>query len=146
MKNIYGILGVCLLLSMGLVVARDKAQTQTGKQSYDKVDLFEKDANWGIVEDGAYGWLVYSGNQFAFNGRGLDAGVEYTLIRHTDPWGTEDVCLGAGTARNNGNLVINGEFVEGGEKVWLVLSEDFDCETGFSAWNPSEYLFENNLI
>ena len=34
-----------------------------------------------------------------------------------------------------------------GAKIWLVLSDDYDgTNTKMTAWNPTEYLFENNLI
>lgn len=38
-------------------------------------------------------------------------------------------------------------FPFGGAKVWLVLSDDYDdANKKMTAWNPTEYLFENNLI
>jgi len=34
-----------------------------------------------------------------------------------------------------------------GAKIWLVLSSDYDASTNaMKAWNPTEYLYENNLI
>ena len=143
-KQILGIFAVCLVLTMfSFVMACGK------NQNYAKVDLFEKDlSTWEIIEDGASGTLVYSGKQFAFNGRGLEAGVSYTLIRYLDPWAThEATCLGTAEARANGNLIINGEMLEGGPKVWLVPTSDVNCETKKINWaNPIEYLFEHHLI
>ena len=34
-----------------------------------------------------------------------------------------------------------------GAKIWLILSSDVDCENSkMIGWNPTEYLFEHNLI
>ena len=34
-----------------------------------------------------------------------------------------------------------------GAKIWLVLSDDVDCGTKImTGWNPTEYLFEGELI
>lgn len=37
-----------------------------------------------------------------------------------------------------------------GAKIWLVLSDDYNSGTAstgpMTGWNPTEYLFENNLI
>jgi hypothetical protein len=34
-----------------------------------------------------------------------------------------------------------------GAKVWLVLADDLSGDgTAMTAWNPTEYLFEANLI
>ena len=38
-------------------------------------------------------------------------------------------------------------FPFGGAKIWLVLSDDYNAETNaMTAWNPSEYLFEAELM
>ena len=115
--------------------------------------LYEKNpTNWEIVEDGAWGRLVYFGednpnNEFSFSGYGLEPETSYTLIRYTDPWGTESLCLGESETESNGNIAIKGELLDGGPKVWLVMSEDVNCGTKMmTAWNPTEYLFENNPI
>ena len=35
----------------------------------------------------------------------------------------------------------------GGAKIWLVLSNDYNAASNsLESWNPTEYLFENNLI
>ena len=53
--------------------------------------VFEKNpADWTIVEGGAWGKMAYnlSGPEFKFefNGRGLEANAEYSLIYYRDPW------------------------------------------------------------
>jgi hypothetical protein len=129
--------------------------------------LYEKDAEWNIVEGGAWGKMKYNQTgetfDFVFNGHGLDADVEYTLIYYPDydgnPWPrTGVICLGEGTADFDGNVHIEEsidihtnlpteEDVNEGAKIWLVLSSAVDCESGtMSGWSPSEYLFEYDLI
>jgi hypothetical protein len=47
--------------------------------------LYEKDPNtWEIVEDGAWGKMTYDCDSFVFNGHGLDAREDYTLIYYPD--------------------------------------------------------------
>jgi len=120
-------------------------------------------ADWdAIVEGGAWGKMKYnlSGSEFefVFNGHGLDAGVEYTLIYYPDPWpGTGLICLGRGTANEGGNVHIRAPVDTGdlpidadendAAKIWLVLSGDVDCDDqNMTGWNPTEYLFEYDLI
>ena len=43
--------------------------------------------------------------------------------------------------------VIEDENYPNGTRIWLVPSSDYDVSTNIMiAWNPAEYLFENNLI
>lgn len=130
--------------------------------------------DWTIVEDGAWGKMKYrmSGPyfEFVFNGKKLVRGENYTLIYYPDPWpGSGLICLGTDTARGRGNVHIEGQVFIGeglplpedlnnpenpgheacstcidGAKIWLVLSDDVDCEGQLMiGWNPSEYLFED---
>ena len=126
--------------------------------------------DWLIVEDGAWGKMKYnlSGEEFefVFNGHGLEAGFDYTLIYYPDytdnPWPRENIiCLGNGIANgggqihiegscDTGNLPIEGDLAYlGGAKIWLVLSDDVDCFSDpceMFGWNPTEYLFEGDVI
>jgi len=109
--------------------------------------LYEKTpADWSIVDGGAWGKMMYSSN-FVFNGHGLVAGTGYTLVRYKGTiWPTVE-CLTSGTSNNGGNINLAGGIGSYGDKVWLVLSSDVDCNIGaMTAWNPTEYLFENNLF
>lgn len=146
---------------------------RAGKSHVGHMYLFEKNATtWKIVEDGAWGKMRYTVEgpefDFVFNGHGLDSGRNYTLIYYPDPWpGNGTICLGKETATEEGDLHIMGSSnIEGGlpqdydananpsddepgAKIWLVLTEDVNCDsdTGeMSDWNPSEYLFEYDLI
>lgn len=95
---------------------------------------------------------------FKFNGHKLEPGTEFTMIYYPDPWPGEGlICLGSGIANKKGNIKIKGSVDTGnlpaahdeneGAKIWLVLSVDVDCETAtMTGWNPTEYLFEFDLI
>ena len=136
---------------------------QEGNSNIAHLYLYEKvPGTWEIVEDGAWGTMQYnlSGEEFefVFNGHGLEAGEDYTLIYYSDPWpGNDLICLGEGTANKGGNVnIVNSLFtgalpIEGdtndGAKIWLVLSDDVDCDNQLMVgWNPTEYLFEEELI
>jgi len=125
--------------------------------------LYEKNpADWTIVEDGAWGKMSYNPAgaklNFVFNGHALEPGANYTLIYYPDPWpGKGLICLGNGVVNNGGNINIQGSVDTGdlpiatdtntGAKIWLVLSSDVDCDNALMVgWNPTQYLFENNLI
>ena len=138
---------------------------QAGNSHIAHLYLYEKDLGWGILEDGAWGKMKYnlSGEmfEFVFNGHGLEAGYDYTLIYYPDPWpGNGLICLGSGTANKGGEVHI-AESYEGidflpvvlddnfpdGAKIWLVLKEDVNCVAQeMVGWNPEEYLFEDDLI
>ena len=112
---------------------------------------------------------------FVFNGHGLPAGVPFTLIYYPDKHGddpgpeqwprTDIICLGEGTVNGEGNIHIAGSVDPGtflpnedvdsgdcnydwlGAKIWLVLSQDVDCDTAtMSGWNATAYLFEGDVI
>ena len=133
-----------------------------GKSNIGHLYLYEKDASWDIVEDGAWGKMKYnlSGStfDFVFNGHGLEPGQSYTLIYYPDPWpGAGLICLGSDVACDLANVHIKASVDTGdlpiptdensGAKIWLILSDDYNTNTeSWDAWNPTEYLFENNLI
>ena len=136
---------------------------QAGKSNVAHLYLFEKDpSTWEIVENGSWGKMKYNLEgpdfNFVFNGHGLENGSEYTLLYYPDPWpGTGLICLGTGTADEFGDVHIKGSVDTGdlpaafdaneGAKIWLVLSSDVDCDNAAMAgWNPTEYLFEYDLI
>ena len=134
-----------------------------GKSNKAHLYLHEKDPiSWEIIEDGAWGKMKYnlSGSEleFLFNGHGLETGYEYKLIYYPDPWpGNGLICLGSGTANAEGDVHIKGSADTGdlpadydendGAKIWLVLADDVDCvNQKMIGWNPTEYLFEYDLI
>ena len=126
--------------------------------------LYEKipEGDWPTLDDGAWGKMTYrpSGKtlRFVFTGHGLERGVDYTLIYYPDPWpGAGLVCLGSAMANqggqvhisdrvDSGDIPMDGDAKEEGGKIWLVLSDDVECGTGMVGWNPTEYLFEYDVI
>jgi len=170
MKKVLRVLVIALaLLGVLVIPALAGKGGPAGNSNVGHLYLHEKNPDdWDeIVEDGAWGKMKYNlagpTFDFVFNGHGLDAGVEYTLIYYPDkdgnPWPRTDIiCLGSGTANNGGNVHIKESVdtgslpntavdINAGAKIWLVLSTAVDCETGtMSGWTPTEYLFENNLI
>jgi len=150
---------------MGLLVVPVFAKGPSGpagKSNVGHLYLYEKDADWEIVEGGAWGKMKYnlSGStfDFVFNGHSLPVGQDYTLIYYPDPWpGSGLICLGSGTVNEDGNVHIkelvdtgglpNETDANAGAKIWLVLSSDVDCgELEMIAWDPAAYLFEYDLI
>jgi len=99
---------------------------------------------------------------FVFNGHGLNAGEDYTLIYYPDPWpGNGLMCLGSSTLADvYGNVSVEAAIETNtdlpavyddnypdGAKIWLVKSGDVDCEAKkMIGWNPEKYLFEYDLI
>jgi len=162
------------LVAAPAVMAKGK-HGQAGKSNVGHLYLYEKDpTDWSIIDGGAWGKFNYklsgTGTNTAvsgvFNGHGLVADEDYSLIyypetRTTWPWGV--VVIGSGTANTGGNVHITGTATIGvsdshddpldidyypdelGDKIWLVLTDDI-VGGSLSGWNPTEYLFENNLI
>ena len=152
----------------------NRHRIRAGKSNIAHLYLYQKNQAWEILENGAWGKLKYniSGQtfNFVFNGHSLVPEFEYKLIYYPDPWpGNGLICLGTGVADENGNVHIkesvetgnmptiedknccpdsdcNGD-CNGGAKIWLVLSEDVDCDNNkMIGWHPNEYLFEYDLI
>jgi len=143
---------------------------QAGQSNMAFVELWEKDATtWEIVEDGAWGKLKYnlegSTFDFVFNGHGLEADTEYSLIYYADPWPGDNpgALIASGTSNEWSDIHLMGSAELGmdlpdpsdanyvtdpdGAKIWLVLSSDYDAdECKMTGWNPAEYLFEYDLI
>ncbi len=158
-----------LMVSIGFVFAK-QAKTEISfdglknEGQANQLYLYEKDSSdWSIIDGGAWGKMTYTDAKFVFNGHGLVAGTDYTLISYKEPWnGCGSAILGNAEANNDGNVHIMGAMSEvvindypyefggdyegvSGAKIWLVPTADM-AEDCFNAWNPNEYLFENNLI
>ena len=116
--------------------------------------------------DGTYGMLTYqtvnSTFDYDFVGRGLQPGVEYSLIYYADPWpgNNPGKLIANHTADGSGNIDVVGASTDlamdladpaddnyPGAKIWLVPSNEYDDTTNsLSWWNPGTYLFEYNLV
>lgn len=138
--------------------------------------LYKKDANWVILEPGARGKLIFNPKSpnfdFFFYGCELKPSdgqdIYYSLIYYADQedpfinWGGDNPgeFIASGSTDPCGNIYLSGsvdlnmdlphpndENYQDGAKIWLVPSLDYDEEhTKLTAWNPTDYLFENNLI
>ena len=138
-----------------------------GKSNVAHLYLYEKDpSDWSIVDGGAWGKMKYnlSGPEFdfVFNGHELESNTDYSLIYYADPWPGDNpgALIASGTTNDEGNIHLSDSVELGmdlpdsadanypdGAKIWLVLSSDVDCDAQeMSGWNPTEYLFENELI
>jgi hypothetical protein len=159
---------VLMVLLIGTLTAAVLADQhgQAGKSNIAHLYLYEKDPDtWEIVEDGAWGKMKYnmSGDEFkfVFNGHGLEPEADYTLIYYPDGWPGEGlIYLGNGTVNEEGNIHIaesvddtgdlpseSDDNYPDGAKIWLVLSADVDCDNHLMiGWDPTEYLFEYDLI
>jgi len=160
-----------ILILIALIIGSLFAVVQAapaGKSNVAHLYLYEKTpgpltAPWPIVEGGAWGKMTYNLSgftfDFVFNGHGLEQGTEYTLIYYPDPWpGLDLICLGEGTVNAEGDVHIAGSVNTGdlptdvdnvplgGAKIWLVLSDDINCDVQFYGWNPTKYLFEGDVI
>ena len=120
--------------------------------------LYEKDPDeWFIIEDGLWGKLNINvkQNSFVFNAHGMTPEISYELICYLDPWpGAGSTSFGTAVADEEGKVHIQGVIAlgalplnedVGGSKIWLVLDADFDG-TQMTAWNPTSYLFEYDLL
>ena len=145
-KLVFVALAVVLVLTLGTSAVLAKGQSDTpANDNPNNLYLYEKDADWNIVWDGAWGKMTWNtAGDVKFNGHGLVAGTDYTLVIYNG-WPSVTV-IGSGIANKGGNVNIKGA-VSGLEdaKIWLVLSDDL-TDDAFNAWNPSEYLFEHNLV
>jgi len=160
---------LALVIAAVPVIAKGPSRL-AGRSNVGHLYLVEKnpaDPNWPVVAGGAWGKMTYRLRaprfRFVFNGHGLVAGQDYTLIYFPDkvgnPWPRQDIiCLGSDRADEDGNVHIKERVDTGdlpnpetdineGAKIWLVLSDDVDCdEETIFGWNPTEYLFEFDSI
>ena len=175
-KRFYILMATLLIITLMLpgtaaLAAGNKNQNQndfTWESNVGHLYLYEKtgDPDWEIVEGGAWAKMNYSlsGSEFEylFNGHRLDPSTDYSLIYYADDWpgNNPGALIAAGTTNRGGNLHLAGSVelnmdlpdpadanYPSGAKIWLVLSDDYNVGMAkLTAWNPGEYLFENNLI
>ena len=144
---------VALLVSLvAIPIAMAKKGDTPANDKPNTLYLYEKDANWDIVWDGAWGKMSFKLEDTTidcvFNGHGLEKNTDYTLISYNDPWPGSPVSIASGTSNGGGNINLAGSADLGKDtdiKIWLVLTSDLGVG-GMTGWNPSEYLFEHNLI
>ena len=150
---------------------KGKVNGQAGKSQVIHLYLVQKDPEeWtSIIADGAWGKMTYNtkNDKIVFNEHHLDPEEGYLLINYaatawpdgincittepTMPDEDGDIHIMASypynelgidaTDSNSGNL----------HKIWLVLADDVTCGSdgaagSMTAWNPTSYLFEYQLI
>lgn len=132
------------------------------------LQLKEKDpVTWNVVQDGASGTLTFkiASNTFDYSliAAGLNNSISYSLIYYADPWpgNHPGKLIGVHTTDSSGNINDLNKTVDlamdlpqstdanypVGAKIQLVLTDDYDsANSKLTAWHPSEYLFEMNLV
>lgn len=124
--------------------------------------LYEKDPEtWNIKNRGAWGKITFLPHKekYIFNAHKLQPETAYSLINYApstdwseipypNPWpGTDSLEIGSSTVNKGGNVHMKGTWEDDfGGKIWLVLSSDFSVGSGMTAWNPTSYLFEYDLL
>lgn len=135
------------------------------------LNLQEKNpADWSVVENGAFGQVTLSSiksipSNTIISQRArvsvwdLEPRTKYTLIyygdeEHNDEW-NHLTCLKTQRTSTqgyfkSGSVKLNwGDWIDDGigQKLWIVKTDDIDCQNKrFIAWNPEEYLFEENTL
>ena len=120
-----------------------------------------------ILGDGMWGILKWAGDGNTFNflstleAHGLTPNTDYSLIYYADGWpgNNPGALLGTNDSDGSGDLTISNDVnlgydlphpsdanSPGGAKIWLVPNSDYNGSNAMTAWNPTQYLFETNLI
>jgi hypothetical protein len=138
-----------------------------GKSNVAHLYLYQKDpSTWEIIDSGTWGKMTYNLEgptfDFVFNGHGLTPNTDYSLIYYADPWPGDNpgALIASGMSNNGGQLHLAGSVelnmdlpgpadanYPDGAKIWLVPSSDYDATANkMIKWNPTQYLYEHNLI
>lgn len=161
------------LLTTFITPADPSGASVTIYQAPDKVTLQMNNKNpidWVEIDgDGIEGTLIFTPVDttfdYALTATGLVPSTDYSLIYYADPWAGNHpgAFIATITTDANGNISTitgsinlntnipsapdeNYESHQGG-KIWLVTAADYDPLTNsMIAWNPSNYLFEHNLV
>jgi len=92
---------------------------------------------------------------YAFEARGLDPSVTYSLISYTDPWpGTPAIELARGAPASSGSISFDWaehefdrDLADLSGKIWLVNSAHMDVGAeSMTTWEPANILFELSPI
>jgi len=145
-----------VVLTLVAVPALAGKHDKVGKSNVGHLYLYEKDSSWEIVPGGAWGKMKYNLSgptfDFVFNGHGLQASTPYSLIYYPEPqttwpWPVEAIAHGNANAGGDIHMAGSHDFNQDltDFKIWLVLTDDIRGGS-LSGWNPTDYLFEHNLI
>ena len=124
------------------------------------IGLVAKDGLWSPVPGNGSGTVTYSYTggilTASFIGTVPLANTNYSMIYYPDPWPGSGSCV-FGSALSLADRSINigagvcpvpaagDKNMPAGIKIWLVPSSDY-AGGQLTAWNPSNYLFEYNLL
>lgn len=147
-------------MSFMAVQARNNENFVCGEITF--LELENKDASWNVISDDRYGSLSYKTAHPTFDYdlivRGMEASTGYSLIYYPDPWpGSGSIQIAAFTTDGDGKANVSNDVDLGidlpiasdangaGAKFWVVRTSDWNSGQ-MTSWNPSEYLFEENLV
>ncbi|MBI4798415.1 MAG: hypothetical protein HY794_06715 [Desulfarculus sp.] len=157
---------MALLLGLPGGAAAKPGSGTHGKSNTGEVYLYAMDPlAWTVTPGGAWAKMSYHLDEvayqgqaagqitsFEFNGHGLTAGVEYTLLYGNDlatPAVPSQVqMLSQGVVNNGGNLHLDAGPATStlhDAQLWLVLSADWS-QGAWNKWQPSQYLFSQGLL
>lgn len=159
MKKI--LLLAAMVFAFALPVSANKANGPSayngltkGNSGVDHLYLYEKDADWNVVDHGAFGKLTMRSGKFVFNAHMLEPNTEYALVVYDqvftgyDGWPGDGPELLSGMTNGSGDLHLKGVLPENFEdwtvRIWLVLGSDWDGEK-MTGWNQTEYLYEYSV-
>ena len=163
--------GDILTFDEEFVAYQEEATSPTGNILY--MENKDPNTWQAIDSDNIEGELMYNSAgsvfEYTFHAMGLENTEEYNLIYYADcdADGWPGDCPGALIATfmtsGTGAILTTSSSIDlgidlpcstdynypAGAKIWLVPSSDYDQSTlgqpgGMSAWNPDQYLFENN--
>jgi hypothetical protein len=151
------LVAVPIVIAKGDNPANDKPNT---------LYLYEKDAEWNIVWDGAWGKMSFKLDETeidcVFNGHKLEKKTAYSLVSFNGNWPFVTV-IASGISNAGGNINLAGsvdlgaiptwivdEETQEGYKIWLVesvdLSKDANDKDIFNKWPfTGTVLWEHNL-
>jgi len=164
MKRLFLVAMMCIVL-VSLLAAPAVMAAAAGKSIQGQVTLVQKysDTDWSIVPGGAWGKFNYAleGTMISgvFNGHGLVAGTDYTLVAYTEDW-PNDIVLSTGTVNADGDIHIAVAPKDIGEPYTYPTpdSDEYAGETGYKIWLvpglfgtldwpfPPNWLFETSLV
>ena len=152
------IIFITFIFAILIVVGISSAATINSKSF--SIKIVEKNPDdWSIIKKGAYGQIFFSkGDRLQFTGFKLSPNTEYTLIYYgananNDVW-PYATCIKKTLSNKYGRFRDIGTFDYSGfvkdnipQKFWIIKSSDVNCANNqMTAWNPTEYLFEEQTI
>ena len=154
MKKIFAI-GIVIIFIATIGVSVSAKSPVMVNTTFKTTMLYEKNTcTWEIIDGGAWGrfyclerdYQTYVETLCKFAAYGLEPDTDYTIIAYHEDWPNVDF-IGEATTDSSGYFINTSVLnFTPTDKIWVVLTSDICGEDHFINWNPSEYLFENNLI